>query len=315
MTTDQTLELLPIDISRFRDGNTGIPFVSTMDSGAPGPHVLITALTHGNEVCGAHALSWLVDQGVQPKRGKLSLAFGNVDAYAAFDPANPTASRFLDEDMNRVWGPSILEGPRQSRDLARARQMRPIIDQADFLLDIHSMQTNCPALMLCGIHERGRALAAAVGVPPLVVSDAGHKAGPRMRDYLGFGEDGSPKTALLVECGQHWKADSRTVAIETALRFLRATDAVDAGWIAARLKGEPPAQRFVRVTEPVTIASADFRFLEEFEGMEVIAKAGTTIAMDGDRPVVTPYDDCTLVMPSRRQVVGQTAVRFGRFEN
>jgi predicted deacylase len=286
-----------------------------MDSGRPGPHVLITALTHGNEVCGAHAISWLVDQGVQPARGKLSFVFGNTGAYAAFDPENPTASRFLDEDMNRVWGPAILDGQRQSRDLDRAREIRPIVEQADFLLDIHSMQTNCPALMLCGIHEKGRKLAAEVGVPPLVVSDAGHKAGPRMRDYLGFGEEHSPKTALLVECGQHWKAASREVAIETALRFLRATGAVEAGWVAARLKGEPPPQRFVRVTEPVTITSPEFRFLQEFEGMEVIAKAGTAIAMDGDRPVTTPYDDCTLVMPSRRQLVGQTAVRFGRFEN
>ncbi len=314
MSVEHTLELLPIDIGRFREGNTGIPYVTTLESGRPGPHVLITALTHGNEVCGAHALCWLADEGVRPVRGKLTMAFGNVEAYAAFDPANPTASRFLDEDMNRVWGMDILNGPRESRDLARARQMLPIVEQADFLLDIHSMQTNCPALMLCGIHERGRDLAAAVGVPPLVVSDAGHKAGPRMRDFLGFGAAGSPKTALLVECGQHWKTASRDMAIETSLRFLRAVGAVDADWATARMRGEPPAQRFVRVTEPVTITTAEFRFLQEFEGMEVIPKAGTVIAMDGDRPVATPYDDCTLVMPSRRQVVGQTAVRFGRFE-
>ncbi len=314
MSTTQALELLPIDISRFRAGNTGIPYVTTLDSGTQGPHVLIMALTHGNEVCGAHALSWLVDQGLQPRRGKVTLAFGNVDAYAAFDPDNPGASRFLDEDMNRVWGRDILDGPRQSRDLARARVLRPIVEQADLLLDIHSMQTNCPALMLCGVHAKGRTLAAALGVPPLVVSDSGHKAGPRMRDFLGFGEEESSKTALLVECGQHWKSESREMAIQTSLRFLRATGTVDPDWLASRVDAQSPTQRFVRVTEAVTITTPKFHFLDDFEGMEVIARAGTVIAMDGNQPVLTPYDDCTLVMPSRRQIVGQTAVRFGRFE-
>jgi hypothetical protein len=45
----------------------------------------------------------------------------------------------------------------------------------------------------------------------------------------------------------------------------------------------------------------------------VIAKAGSVIGRDGGRPVVTPYDNCVLIMPSRRLGRGQTAVRLGRF--
>jgi hypothetical protein len=37
------------------------------------------------------------------------------------------------------------------------------------------------------------------------------------------------------------------------------------------------------------------------------------IAHDGSKPVTTPYDDCALIMPSRRTAAGQTAVRLGRF--
>jgi hypothetical protein len=50
-----------------------------------------------------------------------------------------------------------------------------------------------------------------------------------------------------------------------------------------------------------------------FTGLEVIAEAGTLIGWDGDREVRTPYDDCVLVMPSKRLYRGQTAVRLGRF--
>ena len=43
------------------------------------------------------------------------------------------------------------------------------------------------------------------------------------------------------------------------------------------------------------------------------AIAGTVMAHDGEEPIVTPYDDCVLIMPSRRRQRGQTAVRFGRY--
>ena len=53
------LELLPRDLSAYRAGNVGIDHVHRFESGVPGPHVLINALTHGNEICGAIALEVL----------------------------------------------------------------------------------------------------------------------------------------------------------------------------------------------------------------------------------------------------------------
>jgi hypothetical protein len=41
------------DISLHERSESGVPFVHTFESGVPGPHVMINALTHGNEVCGA----------------------------------------------------------------------------------------------------------------------------------------------------------------------------------------------------------------------------------------------------------------------
>ena len=43
------VELTPPDISAYREGNTGIPHVTTFDSGKPGPHVMINA--HAEPVC------------------------------------------------------------------------------------------------------------------------------------------------------------------------------------------------------------------------------------------------------------------------
>jgi predicted deacylase len=310
------IELSPPDIEPYRSGNTGIDYVTTFDSGIAGPHVLVTALTHGNEICGAIALDRLFRAGSQPRRGKLTLAFDNVAAYRSFDPRIPVASRFVDEDFNRLWSPATLDGPRQSTELARARALRPIVDAADFLLDIHSMQYATAPLMLAGMLDRSAALARRVGIPELIMCDAGHAAGARMRDYSGFGDPGSAKTALLIESGQHWERRAGEVATDVMLRFLIALGTVtreDAQALAGPDFDAHPRQRIIQVTEAVTITGDSFEFVADFRGLEVLSPKGTLIGRDNGREVRTPYDDCVLIMPSRRLAKGQTAVRLGRF--
>src|SRR5947208_9796552 len=228
-----TVELTAPDIEPYRAGNTGIEYVTTFAAAEPGPHVLVTAVTHGNEICGAITLDRLFRAGIRPRRGTLTLAFDNVDAYREFDPRYPIGSRYVDEDFNRLWHPATLDGPRQSIELERARALRPIVDAADFLLDLHSMQHATAPLMLAGVLQKSRELARRVGIPELIMCDAGHAAGPRMRDYGGFGDANSAKTALLIECGQHWERRSAEVATDVMLRFLIAVGTVIPDDVAA----------------------------------------------------------------------------------
>ncbi len=310
------LELTPPDIEPYRAGNVGVDYVTTFDSGVSGPHVLVTALTHGNEICGAIALDRLFRAGLRPRRGKLTLAFDNVAAYRSFDPRYPVVSRFVDEDFNRLWDEATLDGPRQSIELARARTLRPFVDAADFLLDIHSMQYATAPLMLAGTLDRSVALARRVGIPELIMCDVGHAAGKRMRDYGPFGDRASPKTALLIEAGQHWQNRAAEVATDVMLRFLIAAGALtrdDAAPIGGPDFDAHPQQRIIEVTEAVTIASDKFEFVDDFRGLEVLSPKGTLIGRDNGREVRTPYDDCVLIMPSRRLAKGHTAVRLGRF--
>lgn len=314
IANDYPVELGPPDISPYRKGNAGVDWVHRLVSGRPGPVVGITAIVHGNEPCGAIALDWLLRADIRPTAGTLILAFANVEAYARFDPADPNATRWVDEDLNRVWSPEVLDGPRDSVELHRARDLRPVIDEIDLLLDIHSMQHPTAPLMLAGPLAKGRDLARDVGVPAVVVSDAGHAAGRRLRDYGGFADPTSAKNALLVECGQHWEAEAGPRAIETALRFLLATGTVDPGFGDGFLgrRPAPPPQRLIEVTEAVTIETDSFAFAEPYLGLESIPAAGTRIATDGELEILTPYDDCVLIMPSKRLWPGQTAVRLGR---
>ncbi|MGF6786749.1 M14 family metallopeptidase [Paraburkholderia sp. 35.1] len=305
------------DLSAHADGNTGIAYVHSFDSGQAGPHVMINALTHGNEVCGAITVDALLRSGLRPRRGKLTLSFANVAAYARFDPATPDKARFVDQDFNRVWTAAKLDDlATRSSELDRARAMRPVIDTVDLLLDLHSMHEKSAPLIVAGPLHKGAELAERLGTPATVIQDEGHPEGRRMRDYEGFGDDTSPKNALLIECGQHWEANAVTVARDCTARFLLLSGIVDAadlppGWIAPL----PDEMRIVRVTEPVVAKSMDFRFAGPYTGLETFDKAGTVIAWSDGQPVSTPYDDCMLVMPSLRQLrAGVTVVRLGRIE-
>lgn len=308
---DHPIELTAPDIAPYAAGNTGIPYYTTFDSGRPGPHVLINAVTHGNELCGAIAVDWLFRQGVRPATGRLTLGFANVAAYLRFDPAAPTRSRYVEEDFNRVWDAETLDGPRQSIELTRAREIRPLIDTVDLLFDIHSMQNKTAPLMLCGPLDKGRALARAVGTPRTIVADKGHAAGRRLRDYGRFGDPDAAANALLIECGQHWEAAAGPIAIDSALRFLAAAGQIDLADHADALLPLPDRQDVIEVVAAVTIETDDFRFAQPFTGMEELAQ-GEVIGTDGDRTVTAPHDGTILIMPTRRLLRGQTAVRLGR---
>ncbi|PVX70744.1 succinylglutamate desuccinylase/aspartoacylase domain-containing protein [Paraburkholderia unamae] len=305
------------DIAAHERSETGIPYVHTFDSGVAGPHVMINALTHGNEVCGAIVVDALLRARLRPRRGKLTLAFANVEAYRRFDPQHPDAARFVDQDFNRVWTAQALDDlARDSSELRRARAMRPVIDDVDLLLDLHSMHEKCMPLIVAGPLAKGVELSARLGAPATVICDEGHPEGRRMRDYEGFGDAASAKNALLIECGQHWEASAVTVARDVSARFLRLSGVVDEADLPADwLQPLPAEMRVVRVTEPVVAKSMDFRFAGDYTGLEVFPKAGAVIGWSDGEPVLTPYDDCILVMPSLRQLrPGVTVVRLGKIE-
>lgn len=306
-------ELPRPDLSPWRQGNTGVEGVWHLDGPQPGRRVLVTALVHGNELCGAWALVDLLRHGFAPRRGALTLAFCNLEAFDRFDPSDPDASRFVEQDFNRVWGPPSQSGA-STLELRRALKLRPFVERADWLLDLHSMHEPGPALLLTGPHERNVALAKALRSPAHVIVDAGHAEGRRMRDHGQFGDAHDTACSLLIECGWHGAVTSRDVALDLVARFLVASGAMDAGDLpAAWWQPDAEAQRVLDVTEAIVARSMDTRFARPWDCGQVLPHAGTVLGWRESEPFVTPYDDCTLVMPSLRQLrPGVTVMRLAR---
>ncbi|MBN8891110.1 MAG: peptidase M14 [Acetobacteraceae bacterium SCN 69-10] len=306
------VEVTPPDIAPWLAGNIGIPGFTSHAAPEPGPHVAVIGLTHGNELAGGVVLDHLLRSGLRPSRGRLTLGFANLAAFARFDPAHPTASRFLDEDLNRLWDTATLDGPRQSSELARARQIRPLIDTVDVLLDLHSMLWPSDPLILSGNTAKGRALALAIGTPPLVVADAGHVSGKRMIDYGRFADPAAAQVANLVEAGQHWQPDTVATTLASVAGLLRHLDMVAPHAALPPAPATPPARRYAQVTTAITASTASFAFVQSYRGGDVIARRNTLIALDGTAEIRTPHDDCLLVMPSLRPSRGHTAVRLAQ---
>ena len=192
--------------------------------------------------------------------------------------------------------------------------------RAQWLLDLHSMHEPGQPLSLAGLQGRNLALARAMRAPEHIVVDAGHKDGVRMRDYGRFGlpddQAGDPRS-LLIECGFHGDPASLQVAQDQCVRFIEQSGVISAAVLAQQLPGwrlpDAPRQWALEVTQPVVARSAAFRFVEPFTGLECIEKQGTVIGDNDGEPVLTPYDDCVLVMPSTRQAQnGVTVVRYAR---
>jgi predicted deacylase len=329
-------ELLPRDLSPYREGNVGIPYVHRFDSGRPGPHVLVNALTHGNEFCGMVAATELLDRGVRPRQGTLTVSFANVEAYESFERERPFESRQLVHNLNRIWSSAWLDGGEDSPELRRARELRSVMAAADHILDLHSTSTDVQPFWVYPHFERNGRAALAIGLPRVhMVMPLGLGTGTPIVQHGRHGEAGHHGVALVAECGQHFKHASGETAKRVTWRFLAhfgLVDTAEAGdaagaevaggargaaaprrdhGAATSVDGGMPAPRRYELLRTCVVKTAAFAFTRPLVGFETFAE-GELIATDGDEEIRAPCDQCTVMMPTRRAIVGREGVYLTR---
>lgn len=304
--SDAPIEMLPRDLSHWQQGNCGVDYVHRFDSGCAGPELVVQALTHGNEICGANALLWLLENQVRPIKGALTLIFANVGAYHTFDPQRPFASRCLDEDMNRIWLPSRLHSP-DTHETHRAVELLPYIENADSVLDLHSTTFAVAPMLIYPQTSRNTDFADRLQFPfPHLLYDPGsYHQGILISEHQRHATEG---VSLVAECGQHFAKSTSEQALAVTLRFIAQHDmlasAVDVpawGYAADDLAGH------YRIDRVLNAQTEHFRFTESVSGFEQYNK-GELIATDDQELIAAPFDNCTLIMPARVPVAGEEVV-------
>ncbi|WP_298257589.1 succinylglutamate desuccinylase/aspartoacylase family protein [uncultured Litoreibacter sp.] len=299
------------NIQPYAAGSHGVPYVWEKDSGKPGPHLMICGIMHGNEICGAHVIKRFLDRDVVPARGKVTYCFGNVDAYHRFDPENPQWHRFIDADINRIWGKELDDMSLQGSEHKRARELRPVIDRVDVLLDIHSFQ--CRGLPVANPGSRQSAIDLAQRIPhtPLVLSGPKQESDRiRLLDYERFSNPAHGAAALQIQVGHHWSPESVENGWQASLGFLDIHDMLPE---SLREDYNPDRQKLnLEVSELIYDYEPSFAFEGDYMNGEFFEKAGTLIATEGEREIRTPHDNTYLVMPVQYRRLGMTVGRFAR---
>jgi predicted deacylase len=290
-------------IEPYRAGNTGIDYVWSFAAAAPGPHAMVNALTHGNEPCGAVAVLRLLAKGIRPARGRLSLAFANPEAYAAFRAGQHAPARFLDRDLNRLWRDDWIDADPVSREAGRARELRPWLGTVDALLDLHSTASVSQPFFVLADLPKARTLADAMAPPAMQqIMPGGCIDGRHMIDYGRFADPEDAAVAITVECGRHDDAVAAGVAYDAVIRFLEVMDLVAAPFQSQG--SEERAIRRYRTVEPYVVQSDRFELLVPRDGF-VSVRSGQTVAVDGDDAVVAPYD-AVIIAPRPDPLRGAT---------
>lgn len=125
----------------------------TLDSGTPGPSLLLTAAQHGNEVQGAEVVRRFIEiASGKPIRGKVfAVPFANIAAlrdrrpHIHLKPEQPYGDA-RGHNMNRTW-----PGKRDGNDTARLSYAiyQAFGDEATHLLDLHCWEKHAaPAVLI-----------------------------------------------------------------------------------------------------------------------------------------------------------------------
>lgn len=272
----------------------GVTRVSS-DRSLPRPHVGVIGAIHGNERCGLEVLRRLEaaarDGALVPAAGTIVIIHGN--------PAASEAGRRYTrggEDLNRLFDFAFetdLPRERWSPEHMRAHALRPVLEDLDTLLDLHSATWPTPAFAIINEEPRAAELASCLGLDFVTQGWSGPGL---LMDKVTIGvlqRLGRP--AISVECGQHDDAGSIEAAWDCALRFLAATGAIE---------GDAPARAptFLEIVEIIRRPSENFGFTRAIRGLERLA-AGEVLAADRIAELRV-REPCWVLLPNDRVPVG-----------
>jgi predicted deacylase len=259
------------------------------ESGRLGPKLLVFGAVHGNETCGAIALSRLK---MELDLGLLELQCGLLTLVPVCNPlAYKAGKRFVEQNLNRIFSRAIAP---TFDEAAFADTLMDLIDECDILLDLHSYSCGKgPFITLDYPTPPNRILAAAQGVPDWVTGwPEIYEATPGLNagDSTQYANE-TGKTGILVECGQH--ADP--AAIDVAYACIRRTLAHLGMMEIGRFGSDPLQERVLRFTGIVT-HDRPGAFARPWQTLDRV-EAGEPLIRYEDGTVLSATEPSVIILP------------------
>lgn len=269
-------------------------------SAATGPHLAVFGSIHGNEPCGLRAIERLQRElasgELALQRGTLVLVHGNPAATEQHERHTRGGV-----DLNRQFDYRFeADIPRAHwlHEHHRALELRPLLDTAEVVLDLHSTTAPAPAFAITTPTPGSHALADALGLGYVTY-------GWETPELLGDQVVIAPLTrrglpAVSVECGQHDDPGAIEVAYACLRRTLHHLDMLP--WSALATMPLVACTR-LSMLAAVKRPSSTFKFVRPLASMQRLAK-GELIGVD-DNLALSAQRDCYVIMPNDNVLVGE----------
>lgn len=242
-----------------------------IDSGIPGPTVVILGGVHGDETCGVVAIDSL--RKLRIKKGKLILIYGNPLAIER-------GVRFVDENLNRLFcqDHDLSEKVKRSYEYRRSRQILPYLDTADYVLDLHASFTPASKpFIICEQNAREYVQY----LPQSLICYGFTRLEPGGSDgYMNR----SGKVGICIECGYLKDKGTADAATHAANVFLQTVAMVDGPSLLLN-----QSQAYVEAYDLYYTQTDNFRLCRLFADFEPI-KQGEIIAYDADVAIESELD-------------------------
>ncbi len=236
----------------------------------PGPTSVIFVGIHGNETCGPEALADILPN-IEINNGRVIFAYGNLEAMAR-------NAREYQANLNRMFKPDneLTAEERASYEYARAQELKPLMEEADVLLDIHaSFNQDTKPFIIC--EPNGYEIASAL---PFNFAVSGFDdVEPGGTDYY-MNKIG--KIGICAECGYLGQAEAVEKAKATILAFLAARG-------HTRTSTTTTNQLKTLTLTDIYITKSDFQLVKTFPYFEPV-REGQLIGYDGTLEVYAPRD-------------------------
>lgn len=258
----------------------------------PGPNMLVFVAVHGNEKCGIDACERVLPR-LNLVRGSLTIVVGNPKAVVQ-------GVRYTEVNLNRMFRPDaeLPESLRGMYEYERSRELMPLIESADAVLDIHSSGTpDALPFVICANDMRDTA--SLLNFP--IVSSGWAEVEPGGTDDYA---ESLGVRGFCAECGYHSDMSTIDRAEDVLLRFLALY-----GVIGQVLPAAQEPEQIVQMTF-VHKAKVDFVPTRAFRDFDPVS-AGEVIGTDGGTPIVAP-EDGVVVFVRARQRGGDEAFVFGK---
>lgn len=266
--------------------------LTTISAERPGPTVAIFGGVHGDERAGVRVVKELASS-LTVDRGTVHLVLANLRAIESGD-------RFTEENLNRCF---VKDYGGTSYEAKRARELLPVLDDVDALLDLHEHSDDYLGPFL--ICERPSIKhARRIGAPVISFGWTDVEAG---------GTDGymhsNGKVGVCYESGPSSKTADNEPRIKNAVSAFLAGFGLRHVSAPSNFDGEP---RFIRALRSIIRRSEDLRFGREFRTFEAL-KPGELILTDGGRRYVAGTDE-VIIFPRPEHPVGTEVCIIGREE-